>query len=65
MAYTLNLRSLRKERNLTQAALAKKSGVSRGIIGRIESDRDYVTTTATLRKLAVALDIPVSALFSA
>ena len=58
------LKQLRKERKMTQTALAKKAGVSRGIIWRIESSHECVTTTATLRKLAAALDVPVSALFS-
>ena len=59
------LKELRKERNMSQIELAQKSGVSRGIITRLESGDEYVTTTTTLRKLAEALDVPVSLLFSA
>lgn len=58
------LKEVRKEKNISQTALSEKSGVSRGIITRLESDRDYVTTTATLRKLAEALEVSVGELFS-
>ena len=58
------LKEIRIEKGLSQYQLADKSGVSRGIILRLESEKEYETTTATLRKLAEALGVPVNELFS-
>lgn len=57
------LKEIRTEKGMSQQELADKSGVNRGIIIRLESAREYETTTTTLRKLAAALDVPISALF--
>lgn len=58
-----NLKAIRREKKMSQQELSAKSGVSRAIIWRLESERDYVTTTSTLRALAAALDVPVSEIF--
>lgn len=61
----MRLKELRRERGLTQLELAEKAGLSRGIITRLESDKDFETTTGSLLKLARALEVPVDELFSA
>lgn len=56
------IRERREQLGITQAALAEKSGVSRAIISRLESDQEFETTTTTLKKLAEALGTTVSRL---
>lgn len=56
------IRERREQLGITQAELAEKSGVSRAIISRLESDQEFETTTTTLKKLAEALGTPVSRL---
>ena len=46
---------------MTQAALAKNAGLSRGYLARVEIGRHEPTLT-TLRKLAKTLGVPVTAL---
>lgn len=58
-----NLKAIRREKKMSQEELSAKSGVSRVIIGRLESDKDFVTTTTTLRALAAALDVSVCDIF--
>ena len=48
--------SLRKRRGLTQAALAKRSGVSQPMIAQIESGKLKNLTLKTLARTARALD---------
>lgn len=55
------IRQLRKRRKLTQAALAKKSGLSRGYLARLETARQDPALT-TLEALAKALGVKVSRL---
>ena len=57
----LNVQALRDERAMTQEALAKKAGISRGYLARVETGR-HETTLTTLRKLAKALGVGVTAL---
>ena len=45
---------------MTQEDLAHKSGVSRATISGLESGNIRVTTTETLRKIAIALGVQVS-----
>lgn len=58
-----NIRECRKEKNMSQEQLAKKSGVSRAIISGLECGSITVTTTDTLIKLASALEKKVSEIF--
>lgn len=51
----------RRHRGLSQAALAKKAGLSQVWVGRIEAGGGY-GSRETRRKLAAALDAPVWAL---
>ena len=55
------IQALRGPRTLTQRALAKKAGLSRGYLARVETGRHEPTLT-TLRKLAKALGVPVTKL---
>lgn len=58
------LKEIREQREMSQEELSKKSGVSRQIISTLESGRTEVnTTTATLQKLATALDCPLREIF--
>jgi transcriptional regulator with XRE-family HTH domain len=57
----MKVRALRDKRALTQEVLAKKAGISRGYLARVETGRHEPTLTM-LRKLAQALRVPVTAL---
>lgn len=57
------IKEVRKEKNITQEQLAKKSGVSRAIISGLESGRTTVTSTKTIMKIAKALGCEVSYIF--
>ena len=59
------IREVREEKNMTQAELSKKSGVSRGTISALENGTSRATTTKTLTKIARALDTTVDVLFFA
>ena len=59
------IRELREEKCLTQTALSEKSNVSRATIWKLESGEDEITTTTTLMKIADALGVEVTDLFSA
>lgn len=60
----LKLKTIREKRGLTQEELAAKSGISRATISNLENNPEAVTTTDTLKKLAVALNVKVSAFLS-
>lgn len=49
------IKEFRKELNMSQDELARKSGVSRTIISGLESGTISVTTTETLLKIAGCL----------
>lgn len=53
------IKELREKRKITQDELSKLSGVSRGIIVRLESGEDVETTVGTLKSLADALNVTV------
>lgn len=53
MVYTIT--NKRKEKNLTQAELAKLTGINRGMIGRLES-KNYIPSIEQLQSLAEVLD---------
>lgn len=55
----------REELGMTQQDLAKKAQVSRQTIVSIESNENFQTSTATLVKIARALDCKVSSIFLA
>lgn len=63
MGYKIKER--REYLRMTQEELEQKSGVSRGTISALENDDEYVTTTKTLAKLALALDTTIDQLFFA
>lgn len=50
------IKKIRRERNITQAQLAKKAGVSTGLIGQIESGK-VEPSIKTLEKIAAALSL--------
>lgn len=58
------IKEFREERKMTQNQLSEKSGVSRSIISGLESGRTKTTTTDTLYRIAVALDVQINELFS-
>lgn len=57
------LKEARDHKKMTQEELAVKSNVSRGVICRLESGQEVITTTETLKKLAQALDMKVGDIF--
>jgi transcriptional regulator with XRE-family HTH domain len=56
------LREVRKRRGMTQRDLARASGVSLSLVRKVEQGDDARTGAVALRKLATALDVPVTAL---
>lgn len=54
---------VRKGKNMSQADLSEKSGVSRTIISGLESGRIQVTTTDTLVRIAGALNCSIEDIF--
>jgi len=54
-----NIKALRKQRRLTQQALAVKAGLSLGYLARLEIGMHEPTLTM-LGKLAKALKVPVA-----
>lgn len=56
------LRSLRKQRRLTQEALAERAGLDRQTIGNIEN-ANHATRVDTAFALAWALQVPPEVLF--
>jgi len=59
--FAMKLKRLRADRQMSQADLAKASGVSREYIARLELDQQD-PTLGTMRKLAKALKVPVGEL---
>jgi transcriptional regulator with XRE-family HTH domain len=55
------LRQLRDDRGLSQRALAKKAGISREYLARLETGRQD-PTLSTLEKIAKALKVKVGAI---
>lgn len=54
------LKTIRKAKNLSQAELAEKSGVSRATIANIERGKQVELLVGTVAKLASALDVSIS-----
>jgi len=59
--FAVRLKRLRESRGLTQERLAKKVGISRGYLARLEMGR-HDPPLSRLRKLAKALGVPVTTL---
>ena len=57
------IKEVRIKKGFTQEELSKKSGVSRGIISKLESNEEVVTSTDTLKRIAMALNVSVSSIF--
>lgn len=57
------IKEKRKEKRMTQAELAAKSGVSRVTISGLENGTLRATSSTTLLKLARALDTTVDQIF--
>lgn len=57
------IRSIRKDKGITADVLAKKTGLSKGYISKVENGHQS-PTLLTLSKLARALDVPVVAFFT-
>lgn len=57
------IKQIREQKGMTQQELAKCSGVSRAIISKLENNEATVTTTETIRKIAIALECKVSDIF--
>jgi transcriptional regulator with XRE-family HTH domain len=55
------LKKLRTKKKLSQAALAKRAGLSREYVNKIEAGR-YDPPLSTLNSLAKALGVPVTEL---
>jgi transcriptional regulator with XRE-family HTH domain len=59
------IKEMRTAKKLSQAELAKRSGVSRATISYLETHNDAKTSTGTLLKIAKALGCKVSDIFVA
>lgn len=57
------LKEMRYKRMLTMSELARRSGVSRTIIWKIETKPDNNTSEKTMMALAKALEMPVTDIF--
>lgn len=57
------IKEVREKKRISQIELARKSGVSRGIIWELETNPNAVTTTKTLLKIAEALGTTVDKIF--
>ena len=57
-----NLKTLILNKKLSQQKLSNISGVSRGTIVMLENKENVVTTTKTLKKLAIALGVRIDEL---
>lgn len=62
MVIGARLRKLRKDRNLSQGEIEKRTGLLRSYISRVENGHT-VPSIQTLEKLAAALEIPLYMLF--
>ena len=60
MGLAQNLRTIRQQKQLTQPALADKSGVSKGYVYMLESEEMTNPTLDILHKIAAALDCTIA-----
>ena len=56
------IRSLRKQRNLSQQALADASGLSRNTLSLLERGQTS-PTVSTLKRLAISLDVEIDSFY--
>lgn len=63
MNVSINIKKYRKEKKMTQKALAEKANISRSYLGDLESGR-YNPSLDTLRTIASALDIDINLLLT-
>ena len=59
----LNIRKLRRDRDITQEELSEKTGISRATISTLEQGTATNTTANTLVKIADALGVSIRDLF--
>jgi len=57
------IKVLREKKGISQAELARISGVSRPTIVRLENSENIAINTRTLEKLAKALNVSIKTLF--
>lgn len=57
------VKEFREQQNMTQKELCERANVSRQTLSDLESGREVVTTTATLKKIAETLNCKVSDIF--
>lgn len=57
------IKEKREEKKMSQEALAEKADISRTTLSRLETNEDTVVNSATLSKIAKALECPVTSLF--
>jgi transcriptional regulator with XRE-family HTH domain len=56
------LKRLRRQRDLTQDRLARRAGLDQGYVSQLESGRRANPSIAIAKKLARALDVPITTL---
>lgn len=57
------LKEMRYKRMMNMSELARRSGISRTTIWKLETQPDKTTTNKTMDALAKALDMPVTKIF--
>jgi Helix-turn-helix. len=57
------IKEKREEKKMSQEKLAEMAGISRGTLSRLEQNKDTVTSTTILSRIAEALQCPVASLF--
>lgn len=62
MTVALVVRTLRRDRGLSQAALAAKAGVTDAYIAQLETGKKKNPSLDVLKRLAKALGVPVAEL---
>jgi len=59
----MKLKKLREAKDMSQATLAKKAGITREYVNKLEAGR-YDPTVGVLQRLAKALGVPVTELLN-
>lgn len=57
------VKDIRKEKGFTQEELAKRAHICRATLSNLETGKRNVTSTATLDKVAKALDVKLKDIF--